>query len=272
MTLLNPIFHSRPYAFIFRLLLTASCLGSRAFPLSLLWLLRQIFLLSIPTLCCAVSLMHLLFLFLPLIICSGFQPFCDSIHRTKGCHYIYPYLSSFDAELNFVLLAWRKLDLSSSSSSLFYLNHPEHNCNLFLRFIKILYDQKLFTKPFPYYLSSEKIEVNADMFVSKMPIGIFLLYLESPLGGTEWPISQLCIHVRKKRSSHNKTKLSSCFVSFLTFHRNAKTSVGRNQSHLKSDCSEKASNGWRGISFHTTFASPSPYRLQLPKPLTITVF
>lgn len=39
-----------------------------------------------------------------LIICSGFQALCDSIQRTKDCHYIYPYLSSFDAELNFALL------------------------------------------------------------------------------------------------------------------------------------------------------------------------
>lgn len=141
--------------------------------------------------------MHLLFLFLPFIICSGFQSLCDNIHRTKGCHYIYPYLCSFDAELNFVLLARRKLDLSSSSSSLFYLNHPEHNCNLFPKFIKILYNQKLFTKSFLYYFSSEENEVNAGMFASKMPIGIFLLYLESPLGGSEWPISQLCITLRK---------------------------------------------------------------------------
>lgn len=138
---------SRPYTFISRLLLTASCLSSWAFPLSLLWLLRQIFLLAVPILCWAVSLMNLLFLFLPLIICSGFQALCDSIHRTKGCHYIYPYLSSFDVELNFVLLAWRKLHLSPSSSSLFYLNHLEHNCNLFSKFIKILFNQKVFTNP-----------------------------------------------------------------------------------------------------------------------------
>lgn len=139
---------SRPYTFISRLLLTASCLSSWAFPLSLVWLVRQIFLLAVPILCLAVSLMHLLFLFLPLIICPGFQALCDSIHRTKGSHYIYPYLSSFDVELNFVLLAWRKLPLSSSSSSLFYLNHLEHNCNWFPKFIKILYDLKVFTNPF----------------------------------------------------------------------------------------------------------------------------
>lgn len=162
----------------------------------------QPFLLSaVPSPSCTCCFSFCLSLF-----AQAFNP-SDSIHRTKGCHYIYPYLSSFDAELNFVLLAWRKLDLSSSSSSLFYLNHPEHNCNLFPKFIKILYSQKLFTKPFLYYFSSEENEVNADMFVSKMPIGVFLLYLESPLGGTDWPISQLCIQVRQTRSSHNKTKL-----------------------------------------------------------------
>lgn len=170
--------------------------------------------------------MHLLFLFLPLIICSGFQALCDSIHGTKGWHYIYPYLSSFDVELNFVLLAWRKLDLSSSSSSLFYSYHPEYNSNLFPKFIKIFYSQKLFTKPFLCYYyflfffgGAGVKEAHAGMFVSKMHIGIFLLYLESTLGGTQCTIFQLCIQVRKKSSSHNRTKLLSCFVSFLAFHR-----------------------------------------------------
>lgn len=213
LTSLNRDLHSSRYIFTFRLVLTAHRLGSWAFPLSLLWLLQQKFLLAIPTLCCAVSLMHLLFLFLPLIICSSFQPLCDSIHRTKSCHFTYPYFFFFDAELNFVPLEWRKVDLSSSSSSLFYLNHTEHNCNLFLKFIKILYNQKLFTKPFLCYVSSEENEINADMFVFKFP----LLYSESPLGGTEWPINQLCILLRKKRSSHNKTRLSSLFCFFPYF-------------------------------------------------------
>lgn len=102
------------------------------------------------------------------------------------------HLSSFEVELNFALLARRKLDLSSSSS-LFYLNHPEHNCNLFPKFIKALYNQKLFTKCFHYAFSSEENEVNAGMFASKTPVGIFLLYLESPLGGAAGPINQLYI-------------------------------------------------------------------------------
>lgn len=147
MILLNTVFHSRPYAFIFRLLLTASCRGSWALPLSLLWLLRQIFLLAIPTLCCAVSLMHLLFLFLPLIICSGFQPLCDSIHRTKR----------LPLHLSLFILLWCWIEFCSASVKkarfviiviISILNHPEHNCNLFPKFIKILYNQKLFTKPF----------------------------------------------------------------------------------------------------------------------------